>query len=68
MVLLHRFLQPRSENVSVYLGRGDIRMTQHGLNTAQIGAALQQVRGECMAHDVRRQAMKNAGLPAADRQ
>ena len=45
------------DHVGVDLGGGDVGMTQH-LDTAQVGAAFQQVAGEGVAQHVRRNARR----------
>lgn len=48
------FFQARAVDVRVDLGRGDIRVSQHQLHRAEIGAALDQMSGKRMAQRVRR--------------
>lgn len=38
--------EPRLEHVGVNLCRGQVRMAQHHLNGAQVGATFEQVRRE----------------------
>ena len=40
-------------DVRVELGRGEIRVPEHLLDAAQVGAALQQVRGEGVPEEMR---------------
>jgi hypothetical protein len=49
VVFQHQVPQPRVEDMGVDLGRGDIGMAQQRLDRAQIGAVLQQMRGEGVA-------------------
>src|SRR5262245_15317079 len=66
--------EPRFEHVCVDLRRRQIRMAEHGLNGAQVGAALEEMGGERMAEDVRAEMGANTrslplclqDLPAAD--
>jgi hypothetical protein len=50
--IVHR-PQARLEHVCVNLSRGKIRMPEHQLDRAQVRAALEQMRGERVAEDVR---------------
>jgi hypothetical protein len=54
VVFQHQVAQPRVEDMGVDLGRGDIGMAQKRLDRAQVGAVLQQMRGEGVAQLVRR--------------
>src|SRR2546423_4465655 len=63
MKLVIDLLQPRSRNVGVDLRRGDVRVAEHHLDGPQIGAVLQQMRGERMPQHVRRNVCADAGLP-----
>src|SRR5262245_37310518 len=56
MLVLHQRAQLFVEHVRVDLRRGDIRMAQHQLYAAQVGAAFEQMAGEGMAQHVRRYA------------
>jgi hypothetical protein len=47
-------LQPLFDDMSVNLGGGNIRVTQHKLDRAEIRATLEQVRGETVPQHVRR--------------
>src|SRR3954465_8880246 len=66
--------QPRLEHVRVDLRRGQIGVTEHQLNRAQIGAALEEVRRERVPQDVRADRRRQSGgarvpfenLPEAD--
>ena len=40
-------------NVSIYLGRGYVRVAEHGLYGPKVGSPLKQVRGERVAKHVR---------------
>src|SRR2546428_12321139 len=62
MVLIVHLLQSGSRNVRVDLRRRYVRMPEHHLYRAQIGAVLQQVCGEGVAQHVRRDAPGEAGL------
>ena len=46
-------LEPFCLNVRVYLSRGDVGVSQHQLQAAQIGAMRQHVRREGVAKNVR---------------
>ena len=54
MGCLYQLAQSVAEDVRVNLGRGDVGMTQHLLDAAQIGAVVEQMAGEGMAQHVRR--------------
>ena len=56
--------QPGIEDVRVDLRRRQVRVTEHHLDGAQVGAALEQVRRERMAQDVRAQRRGRPGLRA----
>ncbi len=66
--------QPRLEHVRVDLRRRQVGVSEHHLDRAQIGAALEQVRREGMPEDVRAERAADAGaasvrlenLPEAD--
>ena len=45
-------------NVRVDLRRADVRMAEHLLDGADVRAVLEQVRGEAVAEDVRRDAFR----------
>src|SRR3990172_8482123 len=49
---LVELLEPFVCDVGIYLGRGDVRVAEHGLDYPEIRPPLQQVRGERMAHYV----------------
>ena len=55
--------QPRLEHVRVDLRRRQVGVAEHGLDRAQIGAALEQVRRKRVAQDVRTEVRADAGLP-----
>src|SRR5215471_9327291 len=56
--------QPRLQNVRINLRRRQIRVPEHHLDGAQIGAALEQVRGEGVPQDVRTESARDACLHA----
>src|SRR5580765_832545 len=66
--------QTRFEHMSVNLRGRQVRVAEHGLNGAQIGATLEQIRREGMTEHVRAQRRPDAGrgavlleeLPEAD--
>ena len=66
--------QPRIEDVRVDLRRRQIAVAEHHLDRAQVGAALEQVRGERMPQHVRAERARHTGplavllqdLPEAD--
>ena len=47
--------QTLAQNVRVYLRGGNVGVAEHHLQAAQVGAALEQVRGETVAQHVRRE-------------
>ena len=51
------------EDVRVDLRRGQIGVTEHHLNGAQIGAALEQMRRERVPQHVRAQGLRQTRLP-----
>ncbi len=53
MVRQNQFTKPLVQDVSVDLRRCQIRMSQHDLNRAQVGAAGQEVGRKGMAESVR---------------
>ena len=53
--------QPRLQHVRVNLCRREIGMTEHQLDHAKVGAALQKVRRERVAQHVRAQVARDAG-------
>ena len=63
-MLIHDLAQPAPCHVRVDLRGGNVGVTQHNLNTAQIRAALHQMRGETVPHYMRRQIAKNSRLLA----
>src|ERR1700741_5662812 len=56
--------QPRLEDVRVDLRRREIRVAQHHLDGPQVGAAIEQVRGERMADDMRAERFREPGMAA----
>ena len=62
MMLRVQILQPLARDVGVDGGGGDVGMPQQHLHRAQIGAVVEQVRGEGVAQRVRRQRRADAGL------
>src|SRR2546430_14577376 len=61
MKLVIDLLQPRSRNVGVDLRRRDVRVAEHHLDGAQIGAVLEQMRGERMPQHVGRNVRADPG-------
>src|SRR3712207_7463084 len=56
------FTQGCGVDVGVYLGGGDVLMTQHGLNGPQVGTALEERRGETVAQGVGRNGLGDTRL------
>src|SRR5438067_3074730 len=56
--------QTRLEDVRVDLRRRQVGVPEHHLDGAQIGAALEEVRGEGMPHDVRAEHARQLRAPA----
>ena len=56
VMLLDQASQPLLDHMGIDLRRGDVGVAQQLLNCAQIGAAFQQVAGEGVTKDVRRDA------------
>src|ERR1041385_863700 len=56
--------EPRLEHVRVDLRGRQIGVPEHQLDRAQVGAVLEQVRGERVAQDVRAQAPRQPRLTA----
>jgi hypothetical protein len=54
MKLLMQPLQPFAGDMGINLRGREIRMAQHDLDTAQIGAVFQQMGGKGMTESVRR--------------
>ena len=54
--------------MGINLGGRYVGVAQHGLQASQVGAAFQQVRGESVADDMRRQVVENPGLLAVPAQ
>ena len=54
MVVFDNFAQPFGLYMGIDLGRRDIRMTQHLLHRAKIGASFQQMAGETVAQHMGR--------------
>ena len=50
-----------AQNVRVYLRGGNVGVAEHHLQAAQVGAALEQVRGETVAQHVRREPLAYPG-------
>ena len=48
--------------VSIYLRSGDVGMTQHHLDRAEISAVLEKVGRKAVPNNVRRDFSRNAGL------
>jgi hypothetical protein len=59
-----QLLQPLARHVGVDGGRRDVGVAQQHLHRAQVGAVVQQVRGEGVAQRVRRQRHMDAGRGA----
>lgn len=57
MMGLHRVPQPLVQDVRVYLRGGDVGVTEHLLNAAQIGPVREQVGGEGVSQHVWRHAL-----------
>jgi hypothetical protein len=53
--------QPGSYNVGVDLGGADVGVSEEGLDTAEIGAAFEKVRGESMTERMRRNGARKSG-------
>ena len=62
-----QLLQPLARNVGVDLRRRDVRVAEQQLHHAQVGAVVEQVRGEGVAQRVRRERLagKRAGARSA---
>jgi len=58
-MLVDNFAQPATRHVRIHLRGGNIGVTQHDLDAAQVRAALHQMRGKTVPDDVR-------GQPAED--
>ncbi len=56
-------LEPGRVEMRVNLGGGDIRMSQHQLQSPQIGALPEQMGGKGMPEGVRAQMRRQTGLP-----
>src|SRR5262245_2315846 len=56
--------KPRLQDVRVNLRRRKIRVPEHRLDSAQVGAVLEQVRGERMPKDVRAERARQPRLPS----
>src|SRR5215510_11902118 len=54
--------QPRLEHVRVDLCGREISVAEHHLDRAQVGAAIEQMRGERMPQDVRTERTRKSGL------
>src|SRR6202030_1847672 len=55
--------QPRFEHVRVDLRGREVGVAQHHLDGAQIGAALEQVRGERVTNDMGTERWRQSGAP-----
>src|SRR5262245_3141847 len=64
MVLVIDLAQSRLEHVRINLRRRQVGVTEHGLDRAQIGAALEQMGRERMPQHVRAEMRAYAGLHA----
>ena len=60
MAPLHQLAQTRPADVRVDLRRRDVRVTQHLLHRAQIGATFQQVGRKRVPQDMGRELVGNA--------
>jgi Tfp pilus assembly protein PilN len=54
--------ETRFEHVRIYLGRREIRVAEHHLNRAQIGAVLEEMRRERVPEHVRAERARQSGL------
>ena len=64
MVRRVQLLQPLARDVGVDRRRRDVGVAEQHLHRAQVGAVVEQVRGEGMAQRVRRQRRGDAGRAA----
>jgi hypothetical protein len=62
MGLVVNFLEPGRVKMRVYLGGGDIGMSQHELQSPEIGTLPEQVRGKGMAQGVRAEVRRQTDL------
>lgn len=62
MMLIDGLFQVRTHDVCVDLGGSDVSMAEHGLHTAKVRAALQQMSSEGMPQNVRAQRMEDTGF------
>ena len=49
MILLVDLPQPLPGHLGIDLGRGDVRVAEHGLDRAKVGSVIQEVRRKRMA-------------------
>ena len=63
MSLLMNFLEPGRVEMRINLGGGDIRMSQHQLQSPQIGTLPEQVRGKGMSEGMGAKMRGQTGLP-----
>ena len=61
MIVPDGFFQKAAVKVGINFSCGDVFMSEHLLYRAQIGAALHQVRGECVAEGMRAYRLADAG-------
>src|SRR5688572_13682956 len=61
-------LQPGTKHMSVYLGRRNVRMTQHQLHGSQVRTVFQKVRCKGMPHHVWSQFLTDARLQSVSSQ
>ena len=59
-MLVDNFAQPAPGHVRIHLRGGDVGVSQHDLDAAQVRAAFHQMRGKTMPDDVRRQPAENS--------
>src|SRR5687768_10943100 len=57
-----KLLQPSPRDVSVNLRRRDVRMAEHQLDAAEIGAVLQEMGGKRVPEHVRRDVRADSGV------
>ena len=60
MVLVDNFAEPAPRHVRIHLRGGNVGVSQHDLDAAQVRAALHQMRGKTVPDDVRGQPAENS--------